>query len=160
MMMQDLHDMSEVGWLMRQKIDSAKEQQYLADHHLVGVPSLSDMFSITSTKYQSSYSKEMIRNQRVSYWDKTLADGLESSQACESMFNALFVDPHPLEGTFDLVLNPNDGPPPKDYESSASNVDCVIGLIAGLSVHPSVAGVEANLPTYYGWTAATLDAAA
>ena len=55
---------------------------------------------------------------------------------------------------FDIVLNPQDGAPSTDYESSSSNVDCVISLLVGLSVHTRIMSVTSNLPEYHGWSVA------
>ena len=195
--MQDIQRMSEVGWLLRQEQDYYNtqteqgqlkpwQQEHLIEQSLVGIPSLFDMFSLTSTtkKYHppsqqdsspsssSSSSKststknEKKKNDRLEFWDSALANGLESTHACASLFTTLYIQtrltsPSPsssststLYDVFDIVLNPNDGPPSTDYESSSSNVHCVLSLLVGLSVHRRVMSVTSNLPEYHGWSVA------
>ena len=196
--MQDIQQMSEVGWLLRQEQEyytqtqgqlKPWQQEHLIEQSLVGVPSLFDMFSLTSTtkKYHppssfqesspsssssSSSSKststknEKKKNDRLEFWDSALANGLESTHACASLFTTLYIQtrltsPSPsssststLYDVFDIVLNPNDGPPSTDYESSSSNVHCVLSLLVGLSVHTRIMSVTSNLPEYHGWSVA------
>lgn len=170
----DIQSMSEVGWLMRQppnnnddREDQDWQEQYLMDHSLVGVPSLSEMFSLTTSScikthhHQDKHhyhNEPSNKNDRLAFWDASLANGLESQHACTSLFATLFVDPHDnskYNSRFTLVLNPIDAPPSDGYDdSSASNVDCVISLIAGLAVHPLVMSVKSNVPVYTGWSLA------
>ena len=161
-MMRDVQKMSEVGWLLRQEDeDSDSREQYLMEHSLVGVPPLFEMFSLTSSsiKYQQDGEEEQRhefnKNDRLDFWDKSLENGLESTHACSSLFSTLLVDTaYSSYDIFDVVLNPDDGRPPEDFESSASNIHCVTSFIAGLSVHPNILGIESNLPEYHGWSLA------
>ncbi len=69
------------------------------------------------------------------------------------MFSTLFVKPRPGYYGYDIMLNPSDGPPAHDYNTSVSNPACVVvSLIAGLSVHQYyVQSVKANfVPIYHG----------
>ena len=180
----DIQDMSEVGWLKRQDdptMFKPWQEEHLVQQGLVGVPALSDMFSLTSllphtnspskdypvdnniTKNQpqedsTNTKKKSKSNDRVAFWDTILSNGLESSHACTSLFSTLYVEPRLKDGAyynvFDIILNPKDGAHSKDYASSASNVDCVTSFLVGLSVHPYVMSVESNVPKYYGWSVA------
>ena len=146
-MMGDIQDMGEVGNL--KSTEGGDVQEMLENASLAGVPSLSETFSLVA-----SVSKKQGRengNSRITFWKESLENGLESEHACSEMFATLFVKPRAGYYSFDLVLNPNDGPPPKNYESSASNPSCVTSLIAALSVHPHVLSVKANFPIYHGW---------
>lgn len=140
-MMSDIQDMGEVGWL--RSMDESEE--YLIEESLLGVPSLSDLFSLTSSLHSID------GNDRVAFWHDSFKNGIESEHLCSDMFSTLFVKPRPGYFSYDLVMNPIDGPPPRDYESSASNPACITSLIAALSTHPYVLSVEANFPTYHGW---------
>lgn len=142
-MMADIQDMGEVGFL--RSLNKAEAEEYSIDESLVGVPALSDMFSLTSSL------RNINGNARITFWHDSLKNGIESEHACSEMFSTLFVKPRPGYYSYDLVLNPSDGPPPQDYESSASNPACVISLIAAISTHPYVLSVEANFPMYHGW---------
>ena len=130
------------------------QEQYLLDHSLIGIPSLSDMFSLTTYSTKGENQEAMIQNDRIIFWEASLANGLEAQHACTSLFKTLFAVPNPSYASFDLILNPNDRPAPSDYERSASNIDCVTSLIVGLSIHPSVLSVESDVPAYHGWTVA------
>ena len=124
-----------------------KSSQYRIDESLVGVPSLSDIFSLTSSTFNRANT-----NDNVKFWRDSFKNGLETEHACSEMFSTLFVKPRAGYYSYDLVLNPLDGPPPKEYESSASNSACVISLVAALSTHPYVLSVKAgNVPIYQGW---------
>ena len=149
-MMSDVQDMGEVGWLRSMKKEDAEE--YLVDESLIGVPGLSDMFSLTS--FHDVDNKLNNNNARIRFWRNSLRNGIESEHACSEMFSTLFVKPRAGYYGYDIVLNPRDGPPSAEYESSASNPACVISLIAALSTHPHVLSVKANFPIYHGWTVA------
>jgi len=113
------------------------------------LPALSDMFSLTSSTFNGANTND---NSRVKFWKDSFREGLETEHACSEMFSTLFVKPRAGYYSYDLVLNPLDGPPPKEYESSASNSACVISLVAALSMHPYVLSVKAgNVPIYQGW---------
>jgi hypothetical protein len=156
-MMGDIQDMGEVGWLRSMRKDEA--EQFLIDASLIGVPALSDMFSLTSSLQIIGNIHEN-DNARIKFWHDSLKDGIESEHACSEMFSTLFVKPRSGYNGYDLVLNPTDGPPPKNYESSSSNPACVTSLIAALSTHPYVLSVKAYFPIYHGWhVAQKLDAA-
>eukprot|EP00584_Thalassiosira_punctigera_P007232 CAMPEP_0172535384 /NCGR_PEP_ID=MMETSP1067-20121228/7420_1 /TAXON_ID=265564 ORGANISM="Thalassiosira punctigera, Strain Tpunct2005C2" /NCGR_SAMPLE_ID=MMETSP1067 /ASSEMBLY_ACC=CAM_ASM_000444 /LENGTH=441 /DNA_ID=CAMNT_0013320317 /DNA_START=150 /DNA_END=1475 /DNA_ORIENTATION=+ len=143
-MMADIQDMGEVGWL--RSLDKEEAEEFVIDESLVGVPALSDMFSLTS-----SLRSVVNDNARISFWRNSLKNGIESEHACSEMFTTLFVKPRAGYFSYDLVMNPSDGPPPQDYESSASNPACVTSLIAAISTHPYVLSVKANFPIYHGW---------
>lgn len=144
--MSDLQDLGEVGWY--QKMDEDEKQKYSLDDSTIDIPSLSDLFSLTAITNATS------ENPRVRFWREVFKNGIESSHVCSSMFSTLFVKASNGHYSFELVLNPRDGPPSQEYESSASNPNCVASLIAALSVHPYVLSVKANFPTYHGWNVA------
>lgn len=146
MMMGDIQDMGEVGWLRSLGKDAA--DKYLIHESLTGVPSMSDIFSLTSSLRGINGNNG---NLRIKFWQESFRSGIEAEHACSEMFTTLFVKPRPGYYGYDLVLNPSDGPPPQEYDSSASNSACVVSLIAGLSVHPYVQSVKANFPIYHGW---------
>jgi hypothetical protein len=132
--MSDIQDMGEMGWLHR--LNEQERQSYEVDESVALVPTLSDMFSLTATlNNSSSVGKDIHSNTRIAFWNEAFERGIESEHACSEMFSTLFVKPRSGYYSFDLILNPADGPPPSDYESSASNPACVSSLIAGLSVH-------------------------
>mmetsp|Transcript_17804 Transcript_17804/g.32160 ORF Transcript_17804/g.32160 Transcript_17804/m.32160 type:complete len:153 (+) Transcript_17804:1-459(+) len=143
-MMADIQDMGEVGWL--RSLDKEEAEEFVIDESLVGVPALSDMFSLTS-----SLRSVVNDNARIAFWREALKNGIESEHACSEMFTTLFVKPRAGYYSYDLVMNPSDGPPPQDYESSASNPACVMSLIAAISTHPYALSVKANFPIYHGW---------
>lgn len=147
-MMGDIQDMGEVGWLRSMGKEQAEE--FLIDESLVGVPALSDMFSLTSSLRQ----EDGVSNSRIKFWQDSLRNGIESEHACSEMFSTLFVKPRAGYYSYDLVLNPVDGPPPGEEESSAANPACVTSLLAALSTHPYVLSVKANFPMYHGWNIA------
>lgn len=147
-MMGDIQDMGEVGWLKSQ--GSGLAEKYLMHQSLTGVPAMSDMFSLTSSLHVNA-DKEATGNARIKFWQDQFRNGIEAEHTCSEMFSTLFVRPRAGYYGYDLVLNPGDGPPPQDYESSASNPACVVSLIAGLSAHPYVLSVRANFPIYHGW---------
>ena len=133
-MMSDIQDMGEVGWL--QRMNEQERQAYEIDESVTLVPALSEMFSLTATLNNiTGVSNGVNTNNRVSFWNEAFARGIESSHACSEMFSTLFVKPRSGYYNFDLILNPADGPPPSDYDSSASNPACVASLVAGLSIH-------------------------
>ena len=146
--MNDVQDMGEVGWY--QKMNEEEKQMYSIDENTADIPSLSDVFSLTSI------TNTLSENQRIRFWREVFKKGIESKHVCSSMFSTLFVKPRSGHYSFELVLNPVDGPPSSDYESSASNPNCVASLIAALSVHPYVLAVKANFPIYHGWNVAQL----
>jgi len=145
----DIQDMGEVGWY--QKIDQEEKQKYSVDESTIGIPSLSDVFSLTAITTAATSD-----NQRIRFWREVFKNGIESKHVCNTMFSTLFVKARSGNYSFELVLNPMDGPPAEEYESSASNPNCVASLVAALSVHPYVLSVKANFPTYHGWNVAQL----
>jgi hypothetical protein len=156
-MMGDIQDMGEVGWLRSMGKDQA--EQFLIDESLIGVPALSDMFSLTSS-LRTFDNTNGNGNARIKFWYDSFKDGIEADHACSEMFTTLFVKPRSGYSGYDLVLNPTDGPPAKHYEGSSSNPACVTSLIAALSAHPYVLTVKAIFPIYHGWNVAKkLDAA-
>lgn len=156
-MMGDIQDMGEVGWLRSMRKDET--EQFLIDESLIGVPALSDMFSLTSSLRTIGDMHEN-GNARIKFWHDSLKHGIESEHSCSEMFTTLFVKPRSGYNGYDLVFNPTDGPPPTHFESSSSNPACVTSLIAALSAHPFVLSVKANFPIYHGWhVAQKLDAA-
>lgn len=150
-MMGDIQDMGEVGWL--KSMGKEEAEQFLVDESLLGVPALSDMFSLTSPlrSINTNDKQSVGKNSRIIFWQDSFKKGIESEHACSEMFSTLFVKPRAGYYSYDLVLNPHDGPPPRDYESSAANPACVTSLIAALSTHPYVLSVKANFPIYHGW---------
>eukprot|EP00804_Cyclotella_cryptica_P018748 CCRYP_007229-RA/>CCRYP_007229-RA protein AED:0.39 eAED:0.39 QI:430/1/1/1/1/1/2/42/458 len=148
-MMGDIQDMGEVGWLGR--LDDAERRAYQIDESLTLVPALSEMFSLTASLGGDDDSDGNDPNSRIMFWKEALQNGIESEHSCSEMFSTLFVKPRAGYYSFDVILNPADGPPPNDYESSASNPACVTSLIAGLSLHPYVLSVKSNFPIYHGY---------
>ncbi len=144
----DIQDMGEVGWY--QKMDKEERQKYSLDERITDIPSLSDVFSLTAITNAKS------DNQRIRFWREVFKNGIESKHVCSKMFTTLFVRARSGYYSFELVLNPMDGTPSEEYESSASNPNCVASLIAALAVHPYVLSVKANFPTYHGWNVAQL----
>ncbi|KAL7495009.1 hypothetical protein ACHAWT_003603 [Skeletonema menzelii] len=144
----DIQDMGEVGWY--HQMDIKEKQKYSLDEGTIDIPSLSDVFSLTSIENSTS------DNQRIRFWREVFKKGIESKHVCNTMFSTLFVKARNGNYSFELVLNPMDGPSSQEYESSASNSNCVASLIAALSVHPYVLSVKANFPTYHGWNVAQL----
>ena len=151
-MMGDVQDMGEVGWLTSMQKDEA--EQFLVNEPIHHVPALSDMFSLTSSILPVLSTMREDDNARIQFWHVSFRNGLESEHACSEMFTTLFVKPRSDYFGFDIVFNPQDGPPATHYESSASNPACLVSLIAALSVHPYVLSVEANFPIYRGWNIA------
>lgn len=151
----DLEDMAEVGWLKR--MDKREAQEYVMDEKLVGTPALFDAFSLTSLSAKNNLLPRKFlsaKNARLEFWHQMFANGMESEHACEEMFSTLFVKPKAGYESFDLVLNPNDGPPPSEYKSSASNPACLTSLVAALSTNPHVLSVKADFPAFIGWNLA------
>lgn len=148
--MGDIQDMAEIGYLRRN--GSEYEDSLLREESLNNIPAISEIFSITAANLKNT--NEEGRNSRVEFWRRIFVQGIESEHGCSEMFSTLFVKPRAGYYSFDLVLNPIDGPPPKDFESSASNTNCVTSLLAALSVHPHVLSVKANFPIYHGWNIA------
>lgn len=145
-MMGDIQDMGEVGWL--RSLGKYAADKYLIHESLTAVPSMSDIFSVTSSLRGINANNG---NARIKFWQDSFRNGIEAEHACSEMFTTLFVKPRSGYYGYDLVLNPSDGPPPQEYDSSSSNPACVISLIAGLSIHPYVQSVKANFPIYHGW---------
>jgi len=116
---------------------------------------ISDSFSLTSslsTQHKTPRRMQALSSSRMPFFSRALESGIEASHFCDTMFNTLSIRAI-LEGNgVDIVLNPiehttkshalQDG----DIESSASNINCVISLVIGLSAHPSVANIELDLP--------------
>lgn len=144
----DIQDMGEVGWF--QKMDAQEKLKYSLDESTIDIPSISDVFSLTATANAAP------DNLRHRFWREIFKNGIESKHVCSTMFSTLFVKARSGNYSFELVLNPMDGPPAQDYESSASNPNCVASLVAALSIHPFVLSVKANFPTYHGWNVAQL----
>ena len=144
----DIQDMGEVGWY--QKMDKEEKQKYSLDESTIHIPSLSDAFSLTAITNATT------DNQRIRFWREVFKNGIESKHVCSTMFSTLFVKARSGYYSFELVLNPMDGPASQEYESSASNPNCVASLVAALAVHPYVLSVKANFPTYHGWNVAQL----
>jgi hypothetical protein len=135
--MSDIQDMGEAGWW--QRLNDQERQAYEVDESLTFVPTISEMFSLTaSTMLNGDGTIDKYRqhpNSRISFWKEAFEHGIESEHACGEMFSTLFVKARSGYYSYDLILNPIDGPPPNDYDSSASNPACVASLIAGLSIH-------------------------
>ncbi|KAL3794725.1 hypothetical protein ACHAW5_003734 [Stephanodiscus triporus] len=146
-MMGDIQDMGEVGWLRSMRKDEA--EQFLIDASLIGfLHYLTCSPDLITAYFRNMHDND---NARIKFWHDSLKDGIESEHACSEMFSTLFVKPRSGYNGYDLILNPTDGPPPKNYESSSSNPACVTSLIAALSTHPYVLSVKAYFPIYHGW---------
>ena len=147
--MNDIQDMSEVGWYQKME-DEEEKRMYSLEETTENIPSLSDFFSLTAIASAKP------DNQRFRFWQEVFKSGIESKHICSTMFSTLFVKARSGYSSFELVLNPMDGPPAQEYESSASNPKCVLSLVAALSAHPYVLSVKANFPAYHGWNVAQL----
>lgn len=146
-MMEDIQDMGQAGWALREKRDEMDDIDR-ASAYLI--PTISSVFSLTATSGHQTNNHPNHKS-RLDFWKNAIETGLETEHICSEMFNTLFVKPRKGYFGFDLVLNPQDGPPPVDFDSSASNPACVTSLVAALSTHPHVLSVKANFPMYYGW---------
>jgi len=116
---------------------------------------ISDSFSLTSalfTQHKTPRRMQALSSSRMSFFSRALESGVEASHFCDTMFKTLSIRAVVDGNGVDIVLNPiqntakshafQDG----DLESSASNINCVISLVIGLSAHPSVANIELDLP--------------
>ena len=119
-----------------------------------GLFSLADAFSITSTIALNTNRPNGARSllsSRLNSLSRSLELGIEASHSCENMFETLVVRPVIEDNGVEIVLNPamNCSMTHKlqdaDTDSSASNSDCIISLIIGLSVHPQVLNVDTDL---------------
>jgi hypothetical protein len=116
-------------------------------------PSISDLFSLTSmlTITESNRRRtEVVAAGRQ--WLRTLQSGIESDHFCQAMFEQIEIRNDSDMKQFDIILNPQKNHDQfmklslSSAESTASNKDCVRSLIVGLSVHPRVLTIEAELP--------------
>lgn len=119
-----------------------------------GVPFFAwEAFSLTTARKNEGAMKS---NERISFWDNSFKNGLESNHAFREMFSTMTARPNDggrhggggggrYEG-FELILKPRDGPwHPGEYDSSASNPACMVSLIASLSVHPRVLSIDVGV---------------
>lgn len=98
-MMGDIQDMGEVGWL--RSLETEEAEEFLVDESLVGVPALSDMFSLT-TSLRTIDENDEADNARLTFWRDALKNGIESEHACNDMFSTLFVKPRSGYYGYDL----------------------------------------------------------
>ncbi len=132
------------------------------------INSLSELFSLTSSKAKSSNGSRYLRNSNeqgsISQWIRAYELGLESDHSCSRMFEMLNINAHYDYQGFDIVLNPNIASKTKSdgieknvdeieslqckngIECSASNKHCVTSLIMALATHPFVLSVETEGP--------------
>ena len=114
-------------------------------------------FSLTATSEDDDDAGEdrHIFQHRHNIWSNALAKGFEASHGCQVMLDTLTVTPRigqddinedvesPLIAGFEIKLHP-----PSQFmkraavESSAWNKHCVLSLMMGLAVHPSIQTVE------------------
>lgn len=147
-MIDEIQDQAESGWFNR--LDDREKVDYVIDESLRDTPALNTLFSLTNSSLFSSHSS----NRRTDFWDTALSTGMESEGGCRDMFKTLFVKPRAGYKSYELVLNPLDGPIAESYNNSASNPACAVSLIAALSTHPLVLSIDANFPVYAGWEVA------
>lgn len=135
--------------------------------------SLSDVFSLTSsfgTQKSNKRRTEVVAAGRQ--WLRVLQSGIESDHYCEAMFDQIEIRESSDPKVFDIVLNPLNPQNANDphnaqmnnetfmienipfSEATASNKDCVRSLVIGLSVHPHVLSIEAELPISFDDTEA------
>ena len=114
--------------------------------------SISDLFSLTSSLVISNGRRtEVIATGRKD-WARALESGIESDHFCQVMFDQIEIRDNSDTQSFDIVLNPQnkrDDFMQQGLElpySTSSNIDCVRSLIIGLSIHPHVLSIEAELP--------------
>ena len=119
------------------------------------VYSLTDTFSLTSSISLSSKTSHRVRalsSSRMNSFSRSLELGLEASHSCANMFENILMRPILEDNGLDIVLNPEMSVAmmhrlqEAGVESTASNSHCVASLIIGLSVHPQVLSIEADLP--------------
>jgi hypothetical protein len=153
---EDIKGMGQVGSRRRRRRNLRQKKGSIIEEAL----SLTDAFSLTSTRSKTnsstkkSYSRrtESIASTRAQDWSRVLEEGIEAEHSCKTMFDSLEVRPHYKNEGFDLVLNPRGSTPQEEelsfenIESSASNVNCIISLLVGASVHPNVLNVEVDTP--------------
>ena len=115
--------------------------------------SISQAFSLTSLEFgQADNTSRRLERYLGSGrdWSRSLQRGLEAQHSCEFMFEQMEIKSEVGMKQFDIILNPRlEYDVMNDFEqsdSSASNVDCVKSLIIGLSVHPHVLTIGAELP--------------
>lgn len=134
--------------------DDAKRQLFEAQNMTEDDSiSISEAFSLTSLEFGQA-DKSSRRLERFlgagRDWSRSLQRGLEAHHSCESMFEQMEIKSDVGMKQFDIILNPRleydamNGFEKSD--SSASNVDCVKSLIVGISVHPHVLTIGAELP--------------
>jgi hypothetical protein len=123
--------------------------------HSDRILTMSDSFSLTSslsTQDQAPRRMQALSSSRMSFFSRALESGVEASHFCDNMFKTLSIRPFVEGNGVDIVLNPAQNTTESralqsgDVESSASNTNCVISLIIGLSAHPAVANIELDLP--------------
>lgn len=114
---------------------------------------ISQAFSLTSLPAQPKTTNDRRLRQALEVgrdWRRSLQNGLEADHSCNSMFDQMEIKSDAFMKQFDIILNPNleynQMNDVKKSESSASNIDCVKSLIIGLSIHPHVLSIGAELP--------------
>jgi len=155
----DIHNLAEEGSRRRRQlvvddqelssgVGSLKGRNILAGTQ-GRILSLSEVFFATSQNALGKRETRRLSDLSRSFWSRSLQNGLESEHKCSNMFRSSEI--RPLWTGFEIVLNPVDGIMGNEHitnehgnESSASNQDCVVSLIAALSVHPHVITVEAT----------------
>ena len=122
----------------------------------IDIPSVREAFSLTSTATELSNMKH--RSLPNNIWSDALTNGFEAEHGCANMFDLLEVRPRGGVNATDSQDDHDDasmsvigfelflhGPQTSDQDildSSAWNKQCVLSLIMGLSVHPSVQTIE------------------
>jgi len=133
--------------------------QTVANDYFDSPTSISDVFSLTSTRYNSRRLNASSKKGRTDFWAQSLERGLEAEHGCETMFRTIHIRPQYDFKGFDIVLNPSQPDNDRtenmnasntshdmDIESSASNTHCITSFIMALSTHPSVLNVEVDTP--------------
>ncbi len=115
--------------------------------------SVSQAFSLTSPSAKSKSTNRRLGEENMREgrdWRRSLQNGLEADHSCSTMFDLMEVKIDTYMKQFNIILNPHmEYEKMNDFEmseSSASNVDCVKSLIIGLSIHPHVLSVSAEIP--------------
>ena len=151
-MVQEIQQMAREGNRRRRMLRGDTLNSDKPEEQVTAFASVTDAFSVTAPDVITKvFGRNLAEGQtpaHVSYWSRTLAEGIESDTGCGQMFEALSVEARVGNTGFDVLLNPLKGKNnfASDQASSAGNAACVCSLIAALSVHPNSLEVSANRP--------------
>jgi hypothetical protein len=120
-------------------------------NYIHDTPSVSDLFSMTSRRVGEGGRRmqEHLLNLEERQWSRSLQKGIEAEHFCQVMFEQLETRYDSDMLGFSVVLNPSsstDAFMNQNSDSSASSKDCVKSLIIGISTHPHVLNIEAEMP--------------